>query len=442
MSESKGSTVLSRTTKQGSSSVAEASWIDRSIWTDRMLAALENGVKGKKWFSLNDKVSRRQTLEDGWQAVRKHKGAAGVDGQSIERFAAKAEAYLDELEEALRADNYKPEPVKRVEIPKGNGKRRPLGIPTVKDRIVQSAIKRVIEPIFEREFLPMSYGFRPQKSCKEALREVDQLLKQGYTYVVDADMEDYFGSIPHERMMEKIEEYISDGRLLRLLQAYLKQDIVKGLESWTPMSGTPQGAVISPLLANLYLHGLDKRMQESGYRMVRYADDYVVMCRDEGEARQAMKEVEEWVGSNGLKLNGEKTHVGDSRRKGQGFEFLGYRFESCRRWVRKKSMKALKDKIRSKTQRTRGTSLSKIIADLNPTLRGWFEYFKHAHCWTYRPIDQFVRRRLRAILRKQAKRPGMGWCFQDHRQWPNKYFAEAGLFTMHEAWQKASQSRC
>jgi RNA-directed DNA polymerase len=434
--------VLERTTKQGSSVETKASWIDRSIWTESMLVALGNGVKGKKWFSLNDKVWRRSTLESAWQQVRSRKGSAGADDQTIELFAANADKYLDELAESLRHGSYKPQAVKRVEIPKGNGKYRPLGIPTVKDRIVQTAIKRVIEPIFEQEFLPMSYGFRPGKSCKDALREVDQLLKQGYSYVVDADLEDFFGSIPHERMMEKIEEHISDGSLLRLLKAYQKQDIVKGLSGWTPVSGTPQGAVISPLLANLYLNDLDKRMQECGYRMVRYADDYVVLCREEAEAERAMAELEQWVTNNGLKLHADKTHRGDWRIPGQGFEFLGYRFEAGQRQVRKKSLQALKEKIRSKTRRTRGASLSTIIGELNPLLRGWFGYFKHARWWTFRPIDQFVRRRLRAILRKQAKRPGMGWSLQDHKLWPNKYFAEAGLFTMNEAWLTASQSRC
>ncbi len=164
-----------------------------------MLAALGNGVKGKKWFSLNDRVWRRSTLESAWQQVRSRKGSAGVDDQTIERFAVNADKYLDELAESLRNGSYKPQAVKRVEIPKWDGKYRPLGIPTVKDRIVQTAIKRVIEPIFEQEFLSMSYGFRPGKSCKDALREVDQLLKQGYSYVMDADLQDFFGSIPHAR---------------------------------------------------------------------------------------------------------------------------------------------------------------------------------------------------------------------------------------------------
>lgn len=440
-SKSKEPSVSVKPAKQGSSNLSETTWIDRTVWNERMLAALDNGVKGKKWFSLNDKVWRRQTLENGWHDVMANHGGAGVDGQSIERVAGKIGKYLDELETSLRTGEYQPGAIRRVEIPKGKDKTRPIGIPTVKDRIVESAIKRVIEPIFERIFEPTSYGFRPKRGCNDALREVDGLVKAGYCYVLDADIEDYFGSISHERMMERIEEYISDGKLLKLLERYLKQDIVKGLSTWTPLTGTPQGAVISPLLANLYLHELDVKMRESGYRMIRYADDFVVMCRDEAEAKRAMQEVERWMTANGLRLHAEKTRRGDCRQKGQGFEFLGYRFESGRRWVRKRSMKALKEKIRSKTRRNRGSSMSEIIGSLNPMLRGWFNYFKHAHRRSYLPIDQFVRRRLRAILRKQTKRPGMGWTMKDHQQWPNKYFAEAGLFTMHEAWLTASQSR-
>ena len=407
-----------------------------------MLAALGNGVKGNRWFSLIDKVYRRQTLERAWHKVRANHGAAGVDGQSTERFAAGEEKYLNELSQALRDGSYRPQAVRRVEIPKGAGKTRPLGIPTVKDRIAQGAVKRVIEPIFEREFLPMSYGFRPGRGGKDALREVDALLRAGYTHVVDADLQGYFDSIPHDRLLARVAERISDGQILSLIEAWLKQDIVKEMERWTPTGGTPQGAIISPLLANLYLHPLDARMIGKGYRMVRYADDFVVLCRSAEQARQALEDVREWVATNGLTLHPDKTHVGDCRQRGQGFEFLGYRFEAGRRWVRDKSLKAFKDKVRAKTRRTHGNNVASIIADLTPMLRGWFGYFKHAHPNTFRQMDSFIRRRLRAVLRKQQKRPGMGWTHADHCRWSNRYFAEAGLFTLTEAWLQASQSRC
>jgi RNA-directed DNA polymerase len=406
-----------------------------------MLAALGNGVKGGRWFSLIDKVYRIETLKVAWQKVKGNAGAAGVDGQSVKQFEVRAEMYLKELSIALERGTYRPMPVRRVEISKGGGTLRPLGIPVVKDRIVQTALKFVLEPIFEREFLKMSYGFRPGLGCKDALREVAGWLKEGYTFVVDADLKSYFDTIAHARLMERVKEQVSDGRVLELIEAFLHQDIVKEMERWTPVGGTPQGAVISPLLANIYLHALDCQMKQKGYRMVRYADDFVVLCRSAEQAQAALVEVKAWVEANGLSLNAEKTHVGDCRQEGQGFEFLGYRFEAGRHWVRPKSLKALRERIRVKTKRTRGDSLAKIIEDLNPMVRGWFNYFKHAHSVAQLGIDGLVRRRLRAILRKQEKRPGMGRCLDDHLRWPNTFFATQGLFTITAARVVASQSR-
>ena len=428
--------------KQGAeTSGRDWSWVEASVWNERMLAALDNGVKGGKWFSLIDKIYRPATLQAAWRKVAANAGAAGIDGQSVERFATGAETYLRELEQALKSGEYRPRPVKRVEIPKGPGKVRPLGIPAVKDRIVQTAVKLVLEPIFEREFLDTSYGFRPGRGCKDALRQVDRWLKSGYTHVVDADLKSYFDTIAHTRLMARVGERVSDGRLLQLIEAFLQQDIIHGLQRWTPTGGTPQGAVISPLLANIYLHDLDCRMQVRGYRMVRYADDFVVLTRSAEEAQAALCEVQAWVEENELGLNADKTHVGDCRIRGQGFDFLGYRFEAGRRWVRRKSLHALRDRIRAKTSRLRGQSLYCIIADLNPMLRGWFGYFKQAHPGQLRRVDGFIRRRLRALLRKQQKRPGLGRCHADQVRWPNAFFADLGLFTMSEAHALASQSR-
>lgn len=440
-SESKASAVPARTTQGAEAHGRNWTWVEASVWNERMLAALENGVKGGKWFSLIDKVYRKQTLKAAWEKVAANGGAAGVDGQSVKRFAARAEVYLEELERALRTGEYRPQPVRRVEISKGGGKMRPLGIPVVKDRIVQTALKLVIEPIFEREFVDSSYGFRPLRGCKDALREVERLLKEGYTHVVDADFDSYFDSIPYEPLMEEVSERISDGAVLELVRAFLNQDIIQGMRRWTPTGGTPQGAVISPLLANIYLHPLDRHTKQKGYRMVRYADDFVVLCRTAEEAQAALNEVRAWVEQNGLRLNAGKTHVGDCWQAGQGFEFLGYRFEAGQRWVRRKSLRALRDRIRDKTRRTRGDSVATIIADLNPMLRGWFNYFKHAHPMVHQSVDGFIRRRLRAILRKHDKRPGMGRCLEDHLRWPNAFFAAQGLFTMIAARALASRSR-
>jgi RNA-directed DNA polymerase len=259
--------------------------------------------------------------------------------------------------------------------------------------------------------------------------------------VVDADLQSYFDSIPHDRLMEQVEGLISDGRVLDLLRGWLAQNILDGVKQWKPTSGTPQGAVISPLLANLYLHPLDELLAGSGYHMVRYADDFVVLCRSPEEAQAALTEIRVWVAANGLTLHPDKTHVGDCRLPGQGFDFLGYRFEAGRRKVRKKSLKRLKDNIRERTRRTRGDSLAHIVADLNPMLRGWFGYFKHVDHEVLGKIDGFIRRRLRALLRKQEKRPGFGRCHADHQRWPNAFFADAGLFALHTAWRTARDSR-
>lgn len=429
--------------KQGEETVADKwPWVEACVWTERMLAALDNGVKGGKWFSLIDKVYARKTLEAAWRKVRGNNGGAGVDDISIERFDANTEKYLSELSETLKAGTYEPQPVKRVYIPKGKGKKRPLGIPVVKDRIVQTALKFALEPIFENEFHRNSYGFRPGRGCKDALREVDGLVNEGFSYVVDADLKSYFDTIPHDRLLEHVETKVSDTRILDLLKGFLSQNIMECMKTWTPVSGTPQGAVISPLLANIYLHPLDEMLNGAGFHMIRYADDFVILCREKHEAETALRMVKEWVESTGLELHPDKTHIGDSRMPGEGFEFLGYRFEAGRKWVRKSSIKALRDKVRKKTRRSCGKSIKEVTRSLNYTLRGWFEYFKHADKDTFPGLDSFVRRRMRSILRKQNKKGyGTGRCYEDHKRWPNRFFAGLGLFTMKEARALACQPR-
>ncbi len=430
------------TTKQETDTHNLWAWVEASVWTTPMLTALENGVKGGKWFSLMDKVYAMATLQAAWQQVQKNKGSHGVDGMSIERFAVKQAQYLLELQQALKEGSYQPLPVKRVFIPKAGGGERPLGIPAVKDRIVQTALKMVIEPIFENEFVEHSYGFRPLRGCKLALSTVDGCLKAGQTWVVDADMKSYFDTIPHALLMVEVEKFISDGKVLKLIQTYLDQDILDGMNRWTPIAGTPQGAVISPLLANLYLHSLDKLMMQAGYMMVRYADDFVILCQSREDAQNALALAQQWVDDKGLTLHPDKTHVGNCLVVGQGFEFLGYRFEAGKRWVRKKSLKTLKDKIRNKTKRSRGDSMETIIKDLNPMLKGWFNYFKHAHKWTFSGIDSFIRRRLRSLRNKQRTgQAGFGRSKHLHQLMPNAYFTKYGLFTMKEAHAMACQSR-
>jgi len=439
--QNKESIVLETTKQDSETSDQKWSWVEATIWTDRMLAALGNGVQGGKWYSLIDKVYRPTTLKAAWAKVRANRGTAGIDGQSVSKFERHAARYLDELRGALIEGSYRPASVKRVEIPKGQGQMRPLGIPTVKDRIVQAAVKMVVEPIFEATFVEHSYGFRPQRGAKDALREVNRLIKEGYHYVVDADLKCYFDTIPHEGLCARLQERISDKQVLALMDGWLKQKVVTETENWTPVRGSPQGAVISPLLANLYLHPLDLQMKESRYCMVRYADDFVVMCKTEQEAQAALEDICKWVEANGLTLHPGKTHIGDCRIEGQGFDFLGYRFEAGEKRIRKKSWTKLTDRIREKTRRCRGDSIVMIINDLNPMLRGWFNYFKHAKLQTLTRVDGMVRRRLRAILRKQQKRPGRGITLADHKTWPNTYFAALGLFTLKEAHGLASRSR-
>jgi len=435
---------VSETTKRDASvldSCVQRKFTPAPLWTDAMLAALQRGVNGGKWHSLIDKVSAVDTLMLGWTQVERNAGAAGVDRVSVERFAHARDYYLAELASSLRDGSYRPQPVRRVYIPKGTGQ-RPLGIPAVKDRVVQAALKLVIEPIFEHEFEPRSFGFRRGLGCKDALREVDRHLKSGHFWVVDADLQSYFDTIPHAPLLEKVGRRIADGRVLELVLQFLQQDIMEDMTRWTPTSGSPQGAVISPLIANIYLHELDVEMREAGMVMVRYADDAVVLCRSREAADSALARMRAWVNANGLMLHPDKTHVGDCRVEGQGFEFLGYQFEAGRRCVRKKSLKAVRNQIRAKTKRNEGHSIEYVIASLNPTLRGWYAYFQHAHRFTFSSLDGFIRRRLRAMLRRQQHRPGQGQCRRDHHQWPNAFFADLGLFTLSEAHRLARQSRC
>lgn len=413
-------------------------WVELSVWTERMLTALENGVKGGKWFSLIDKVYRRKNLQASFERVKRNRGAAGVDHVSVEMFEEGLEENIGKLERQLREEAYVPQMIKRVWIPKpGSKEKRPLGIPTVRDRVVQGAVRNVMEPIFEKDFAEHSYGFRPGRGCKGALREVDRLLKEGYTWVVDADLKSYFDSIPHEPLLERIEEKITDGKLIGLLKQFLKQGVFETMKSWEPEGGTPQGAVISPLLSNIYLDPLDHKIEGAGYRMVRYADDFVILSRSKEEAEKALAEVREWSEAAGLKLHPEKTRVVDATQRG-GFDFLGYHFERGYRWPRRKSMKKLKDAIRKKTHRTNGNSLRVIVIQVNETLKGWFEYFKHSHKTTYPEIDKWVRMRLRSILRKRSKRKGRGRGL-DHIRWPNAFFVKQGLFSLTAAYDLAVQ---
>ena len=419
--------------KQAGDIYARWAWVEPEVWTERMLTALETGVKGNQWFSLMDKVCRLETLVLGWEKVQSNAGGSGVDGMTTRRFAKDCPRGLLALQEQLRQSVYQPQPVKRCWIPKpGTNETRPLGIPAVRDRIVQTALRLVIEPIFEHTFAAHSYGFRPGRGCKDALRRVQHLLDQGYTWVVDADLKRYFDTIPHARLMARVGERIADGRVLGLIQSYLKQGVMDGLKQYEAGEhGTPQGAVISPLLANVYLNPLDQLLARQGYEMVRYADDFVLLCRTQEAAETALACVQTWVQENGLTLHPDKTRIVDVTQPG-GFDFLGYHFERGYRWPRKKSLLRWRERIRELTPRKYGDKLERCIAQLNQSLRGWFGYYQHSHRTTFPSMDAYVRGRLRAILRKRQGRPGRArGC--DHQRWPNHYFTALGLFSLTQA---------
>ncbi|MGA9115744.1 MAG: group II intron reverse transcriptase/maturase [Bacteroidota bacterium] len=404
-----------------------------------MLTALEKGVKGGKWYSLMDKVNTLANLRAGFAKVKANRGGAGIDHQTIEMFERCLEENLEKLSQSLKDGSYRPQAVRRVWIPKpGSKEKRPLGIPTVRDRVVQAALLMVLGPIFERDFAEQSYGFRPNRGCKDALRRVVELLRAGYTVVVDADLKSYFDTIPHEPLVGLVGGKVSDGGVIEVVRAYLEQGVMDGMDLWEPEAGTPQGAIISPLLSNIYLDPLDHAMDRKGYEMVRYADDFVIMCRSQAEAEQALEEVRQWTAAAGLKLHPDKTRIVDATTKG-GFDFLGYHFERGMRWPRKKSLTKIKDAIRSKTRRKNGQSLQAIIADVNRTLVGWMQYFKHSQRNIFRALDGWIRMRLRSILRKRSKRRGRGRG-RDHQRWPIAFFRERGLLSLVAARVEACQS--
>lgn len=411
-------------------------WVEPAVWNERMLEALETGVRGGKWHNLIDKVYRPENIRAAWQRVKANKGSGGIDQISIAGFEVGLEARLDKIAQQLRDRQYIPQPVRRAYIPKpGSNERRPLGIPTVGDRVVQTALRNVIEPIFERIFETRSYGFRPKRRSHQALREVERLLGEGYVWVVDVDIQKCFDSIPPKLLMKEVAKRISDSGVLALIEAYLKQGVMEGMTLWAPGLGTPQGAVISPLLANIYLHPVDVALRESGYELVRYADDMVILCRTQAEAEAALERVGTLLAERGLKLHPSKTRIANLYER-PGFQFLGYVFFGKYRDPRESSQAKLRTKIRTLTRLTNGHSLERIIELLNPSLRGWTRYFQFcspgSRCWA--AVDGYVRYRLRAILDKRRggrrKRRGRGLA---HQRWPNHFFTELGLFSLQQA---------
>jgi RNA-directed DNA polymerase len=424
--------------KQAGEDLWQRHGAERGVWSESMLIALERGVKGNKWFSLIDKIRSEKTLGIAWEKVRRNAGACGVDRISVEFFGKDSENRLLAVKEQLTKDAYIPSAIRRVRIPKpGSAETRPLGIPTVKDRVVQSAVKMVIEPIFESRFAPSSYGFRPGRGCHDALREVERQLKAGRHHIVDVDIKGYFDNIPHQALMTLVKERISDGKVLGLIEAFLKQGVMEEGVETAPEKGSPQGGVISPLLANIYLDPLDWLLSELGIRSVRYADDIVILTENAGQANQALSRLEDWMKEAGLTLHPEKTRIVDMGEARAHFDFLGYRFLRTKkgklvRLVRPKSKQKLRSTLKPLTKRANGKSMEAIIASINPVLEGWFAYFRQACPREHQEMDTWMRVRLRSILRKRNKGEGKGRG-KDHFKWPNRYFEKLGLFSLEHA---------
>jgi RNA-directed DNA polymerase len=431
--------------KQAGETPDRWSWVERSVWTERMLNRLAESQEQTVWFSLWDKVWNSDNLSQAMLEVILNGGSAGVDGQTTGQIKENWTKEQERLQGELRQDQYHPQPARRVWIPKpGTKEQRPLGVPVVRDRVVQAALRHVLEPIFERDFAEQSYGFRPGRSCLHALHRVEELLTKGYTWIVDVDLKSYFDTIPRKRLLAEIQKRIVDGKVLKLLESYLEAGVWETGKGWQPTEqGTPQGSVISPLLSNIYLNPLDHKMAQEGYEMVRYADDAVVCCRTETEAQKALAEIAVWTETAGLKLHPTKTRIVSAVGKG-GFDFLGYHFEryqagSGMKWPRDKSRKKLRDKLREKLRRGRSGSIADIIIEINPILKGWFGYFKFSVPSATRDADQWVRERIRQIVRRRHKRRGIVHG-RERIEYPNRWFETQGFYSLEKAQAKWIQS--
>ncbi len=397
--------------KQAGETPDRWSWVERSVWTERMLNRLAESQEQTVWFSLWDKVWNSDNLSQAMLEVILNGGSAGVDGQTTEQISGNWTEEQKRLQSELHQGQYRPQPARRVWIPKpGTSEQRPLGVPVVRDRVVQAALRHVLEPIFERDFAEQSYGFRPGRSCWHALERVEELLINGYTWVVDVDLKSYFDTIPRKRLLAEIEKRIADGKVLKLLEDYLEAGVWETGKGWQPTEqGTPQGSVISPLLSNIYLNPLDHKMAQKGYEMVRYADDAVVCCRTETEAQEALAEIAAWTEAAGLKLHPTKTRIVSAEGKG-GFDFLG------------------------------SGNIPGIIIEINPILKGWLGYFKYSVPSAMRDADQWVRDRIRQIVRRRHKRRGIVKG-RERIEYPNRWFEAQGFFSLEKAQAKWIQSQ-
>jgi len=419
-------------------------WYRHPAWTEAMRAALgTRRASGGKWFSLIDRMYDPRLLGTAWERLNQSKSGAarqrgaGVDGVTMEQFGQRAGEEIGRLAQELRDGNYRPKPVRRHYIPKpGSHKKRPLGLPSVRDKVVQEALRSLIEPIFESEFLDGSDGFRPGRSTDMACQQLEAALRSGQVWVVDADIQGFFDNIDHEKLLDQVNRRVADGKVLGLIRAFLKAGVMEEMKVRYETTGTPQGGVVSPLLANIFLHALDERWQRAGIAWVRYADDFLLLASTREEAEAALAITRRVLEEMGLALSPEKTRIVHLE---EGFDFLGWHYQGSQRWPRQKSLKNLRRKLRQKTRRSRPGPMPAICRELKSMLQGWFHYFRDGNSGSVFPkLDSWLRRRLRSILNRRQRRRGLG-SLHLNRGWTNQTFRDWGLFDLTESLRRYRQ---